>query len=213
MSEVSIKPCISTPLSNCISFFPSQSQIEREARLPTQNFLRAVKDLKVPRTGSGTDSGEKTASTWPYYAEMHAILGGRPAIDPPVIVASFRPAEEDPTALLMAIVTPYAESPWEDLPESVPASSTNPPTTPSTTPTTAATPTPVSSTNPATPSTTLTATPTLSPRKRKRNANQQILDFLQAESANEQRRHAESEEKTERFLNLFERLVDKMPDK
>lgn len=53
----------------------------------------------MPRTGSGTDSGEKTAST--YYAEMHAILGGRPAIDPPVIVASFRPAEEDPTALLM----------------------------------------------------------------------------------------------------------------
>ncbi|CAL9708919.1 unnamed protein product [Knipowitschia caucasica] len=130
----------------------------------------------------------------------------------------------------MAIVTPQPETPREDLPQSAPASSTNPPTTPPVSPTTASsnnppTPTTTSSTNPttpsttassiipATPSTTLSTTPNPSPRKRKKNANQQILDFLKTESVNEQRRHTESEDKTERFINFFERFVDKMPDK
>ncbi|XP_062391110.1 mucin-7-like [Sardina pilchardus] len=187
-----------------------------------ENLKKRYKDLRDPRTGSGTDHGEKTLSNWPYYAEMHAVLGGRPAVDPPVIVASFRPAEEDPTALLMAIVTPTYETLREDLPESASASvsSTSPPTTPSTT--LPATPVSASSTNPPTtpsttsttnsdtPSNTLPATPTPSPRKRKGSAVQQMLEFLQSESAKEQRRHTESEEKTERFLKLFEKLVDKI---
>ncbi|XP_048111726.1 apical membrane antigen 1-like protein [Alosa alosa] len=69
-----------------------------------ENLKKRYKDLKQPKTGSGTDSGETTASNWRYYEAMHAVLGGRPAIDPPVIVASFKPAE-DPTSFLMAIVT------------------------------------------------------------------------------------------------------------
>uniref|UniRef100_A0AAV2KQX8 Hydroxylysine kinase n=1 Tax=Knipowitschia caucasica TaxID=637954 RepID=A0AAV2KQX8_KNICA len=136
-----------------------------------ENLKKRYKDLRDPKTGSGTDSGEKTASNWPYYAVLHAVLGGRPAVDPPVVVASFRPAE-DPTALLMAIVNPD-ETPSED--------------------------TQLGSASSA-PST----------RKRKRTDSQRILDFLQAESDKEQRRHEESEEKTLRFLSLFERMVEKL---
>ncbi|KAK7925708.1 hypothetical protein WMY93_008018 [Mugilogobius chulae] len=32
--------------------------------------------------------GEETPSTWPYYLDMHEEIGCRPAITPPVLVAS-----------------------------------------------------------------------------------------------------------------------------
>lgn len=48
------------------------------------------------------------------------------------------------------------------------------------------------------------------PRKKKINP---ALDFLKEESGKEQQRHEESEAKTDRFLTLFEKMVDKMPDK
>ncbi|KAJ8349655.1 hypothetical protein SKAU_G00247850 [Synaphobranchus kaupii] len=87
-------------------------------------------ELKNPKTGSGTDGGEETAATWQYYQDMHEVLGGRPSIDPPLLVTSFTP--DDPTTILLA------------------------------------------------------------------------------ESEREQRRHEESEAKTERFLRLFEQMVEKI---
>lgn len=101
-----------------------------------------------------------------------------------------------------AIVTPEHEPLEEDISE--PGSTLHPtmpvcPTTPTTTcPTTPATTRP-----PTTP-----ATPSYSKRKR---GNNLILEFLQAESVKEQERHKETEAQTERFLTLFEKLVDKMP--
>ncbi|CAM4640050.1 unnamed protein product [Leuciscus chuanchicus] len=47
---------------------------------------------------SGTERGEVTAATWQYYEDMHEVLGARPSLDPPVVVASFY---EDPTTILM----------------------------------------------------------------------------------------------------------------
>lgn len=47
--------------------------------------------------------------------------------------------------------------------------------------------------------------PTPSPSKKKRKKSNVILDFLREEGEKEQRRHEESEEKTERFLVLFAR--------
>ncbi|KAK7133519.1 hypothetical protein R3I94_015411 [Phoxinus phoxinus] len=166
-----------------------------------ENLKKRYKDLKTPKTGSGTENGEKTVSNWRYFEAMHAVLGGRPAIDPPVIVASFKPAE-DPTVLLMAIVAPEHEALEEDISEPVP---TLHPTTPvrPTTPTTTFPTTPATTRPPTTP-----ATPSSCKRKR---GNNLILDFLQAESVKEQERHKETEAQTERFLTLFERLVDKMP--
>ena len=65
-------------------------------------------------------------------------------------------------------------------------------------------------TSPATcpPTTPATCPPTTS-RKR---ANELTLAYLQAESAKEQKRHEETKAKTERFLVLFERLVNNMPE-
>lgn len=51
-------------------------------------------ELRTPKTGSGTDSGEVTAATWHYFEEMHEVLGDRPSVDPPVVVSSYN---EDPT--------------------------------------------------------------------------------------------------------------------
>ena len=103
-----------------------------------------------------------------------------------------------PTSRPQAIVTPQHEPEPTEEDFSEPGS-TLPPTSPvlPTTPTTTRPPT--------TP-----AAPTPSPRKRKRGSNL-ILDYLKGESGKEQKRHEETEAKTERFLSLFEKLVDKMP--
>lgn len=62
-----------------------------------ENLKKKYKDLKTPKTGSGTDCGEVTAATWIFYEDMHAALGARPSLQPPVLVASY----EDPTQILM----------------------------------------------------------------------------------------------------------------
>ncbi|CAL8234675.1 unnamed protein product, partial [Arctogadus glacialis] len=61
-----------------------------------ENLKKRYKDLKSPKTGSGTGEGEVTAASWQFYRDMHEVLGSRPSIDPVVIVASF---SEDPTTL------------------------------------------------------------------------------------------------------------------
>lgn len=114
---------------------------------------------------------------------MHEVLGGRPSIDPPLVVASFT-AEGDPTAILEEIVGG-----------------------PSTATTTAADGLSTSDAGP--PTTTSASPPTPSPKKKKKK-NNPVVDFLKNESEREQKRNKESEAKTERFLCLFEKMVDKM---
>ena len=58
----------------------------------------SFQELRTPKTGSGTDRGEVTAATWQFYEDMHEVLGARPSLDPPVVVASFN---EDPTPIRM----------------------------------------------------------------------------------------------------------------
>lgn len=58
-----------------------------------------LQELKTPKTGSGTDGGEVTAATWQFYGDMHEVLGARPSMDPPVVVASYGP-DADPTAIV-----------------------------------------------------------------------------------------------------------------
>ncbi|XP_062384166.1 uncharacterized protein LOC134071456 [Sardina pilchardus] len=147
----------------------------QQASKKWENLKKKYKDLRNPRTGSGTDGGEVTVATWQYFDLMHEVLGARPSIDPPVIVSSL----QDPTAILMEIVEP-----------STPA----PPTAPST---------PIHPTTPDTTSPTV-----LPPPSRKRSRS--LADQLAEEALQEQRRHEESEAKTDRFLVLFERLVDKL---
>ncbi|KAL2095496.1 hypothetical protein ACEWY4_010215 [Coilia grayii] len=161
-----------------------------------ENLKKRYKDLRQSKSGFGTDGGETTISNWQYYEAMHAVLGGRPAIDPPVIVASFQQAE-DPTALLLAMVTP------DNPPEPEPADENHTPQTQ-----TPSVPRPPTTTaTPATPCPPMT--PASGNRKRSSDAT---LAFLQSEAAKEQKRHEETEAKTDRFLILFERLVNKMPE-
>ncbi|CAM4634959.1 unnamed protein product [Leuciscus chuanchicus] len=138
------------------------------------------KELRTPKTGSGTDQGEVTVATWQYYGEMHEVLGARPAMDPPVVVPSFQPAEDHIT-ILMDIVEPS---------------------------TTAASWTP--DTGPRMPTSMPTSTPAATSATTSRRRSNPIMENLIEESLQEQRRHEESEAKTQRFLDLFERMVEKM---
>ncbi|CAL8388380.1 unnamed protein product [Boreogadus saida] len=133
---------------------------------------------------------------------MHEVLRSRPSIDPVVVVVSF---SEDPTT--MDIVESTAPSP----PTSPSCSST--PGTSSTTPDT-------SFTTPGTSSTTAACPPSPETQVKRRRCNP-LMEFFQEESAREQakheeseaklaERHKETEAKTDRFLALFERMVDKM---
>ncbi|KAJ7987890.1 hypothetical protein DPEC_G00331280 [Dallia pectoralis] len=107
---------------------------------------------------------------------MHEVLGARPSMDPPVLVASFHP-DADPIPLLMEIVEP-----------------SSPDTASDTANTSAASP---------------VATPHTSPKKKRRKSNP-IVEFVTEESAKEQKLHEESEAKMDRFLGLFEKLIDKI---
>ncbi|KAK9971236.1 hypothetical protein ABG768_024610 [Culter alburnus] len=122
---------------------------------------------------------------------MHEVLGSRPSVDPPVVVSSF--TEEEPITISMESVD-FSEitavstigttiGPLQNSSEETASSST------------------ASSMVVASP-------PTPSPKKRKRKSNP-TLDFLAEESIKEQKRHEESEAKTERFLNLFEKMINK----
>ncbi|KAJ8004224.1 hypothetical protein DPEC_G00156590 [Dallia pectoralis] len=106
---------------------------------------------------------------------MHEVLGARPSMDPPVLVASFHP-DADPIPLLMDIVEPSSPDTASDTANTSVAS---------------------------------VATPHTSPKKKRRKSNP-IVEFLIEESAKEQKRHEESEAKMDRFLGLFEKLIDKI---
>ncbi|XP_034059354.1 uncharacterized protein LOC117537990 [Gymnodraco acuticeps] len=65
-----------------------------ELLTPTQlakkwdNLKRKYKELKTPPTGTGTDAGEATAATWPWFSLMHEAIGSRPSMEPPVLMDS-----------------------------------------------------------------------------------------------------------------------------
>ncbi|CAL8383467.1 unnamed protein product [Arctogadus glacialis] len=137
----------------------ARKQWEQQASKKWENLKKKYKDLRTPKTGSGTESGEVTVATWQYYDLMHEVLGARPAIDPPVLVSSI----QDPMVILMEMVEPYTQAP----------------------PTAASTP----------------VHPTTSSIRRR---SKTVAELLAEEALQEQRRHEESEAKTDRFLDLFE---------
>ncbi|CAL8339822.1 unnamed protein product [Gadus morhua 'NCC'] len=78
----------------------------QQASKKWENLKKKYKDLRTPKTGSGTESGEVTVATWQYFDLMHEVLGARPAIDPPVLVSSI----QDPMVILMEMVEPYTQA-------------------------------------------------------------------------------------------------------
>ncbi|XP_056441352.1 uncharacterized protein LOC130378667 [Gadus chalcogrammus] len=174
----------------------------QQAAKKWENLKQRYRELRTPKTGSGTDRGEVTAANWQFFEDMHEVMGDRPAMDPPVVVASF---SEDPTQLLMEMVEP-------PLAPSLSAASTSAPSTSA--PSLSAASTSAASPSAASPPA-ATGSPSPSPRKNK--IKNPVLEFLVEESAKEERRneeekrrHTESQEKTDRLLSLFEKMVDKM---
>ncbi|XP_062414505.1 uncharacterized protein LOC134107119 [Pungitius pungitius] len=149
----------------------------QQASKKWENLKQKYKELRTPKTGSGTDQGEVTVATWQYYGDMHEVLGARPAMDPPVVVASFQPAE-DPMTILMDIVEPSTSE------LSTTAASWTPDTG--------------------------TSTPAATSATTSRRRSNPIMEFMIEEALQEQRRHEESEAKSQRFLDLFERMIEKM---
>ncbi|KAF4108874.1 hypothetical protein G5714_009947 [Onychostoma macrolepis] len=57
-----------------------------------------ITELKCPPTGAGTESGEATAATWPWFILMDEAIGGRPSISPPVLISSSIQNEPGPSS-------------------------------------------------------------------------------------------------------------------
>lgn len=53
-----------------------------------ENRFILFQELRCPPTGTGTDSGEATAATWPWFSAVHETIGGRPSIEPPILIDS-----------------------------------------------------------------------------------------------------------------------------
>ncbi|XP_034083665.1 uncharacterized protein LOC117553723 [Gymnodraco acuticeps] len=148
------------------------------------NLKRKYKELKCPPTRTGTDRGEATAATWPYFTAMHEAIGGRPSIDPPTLMDSATAAvasgsgstSTEAVQSQATVEDEEAAKSGSDRQEDVePSTSAGPP-----------------------------------PRKKRKRS---LLQFLEVEAANEgdrfNRQQAASEETSKRFLDLFEALVRK----
>ncbi|KAI2644135.1 Aspartate--tRNA(Asp/Asn) ligase [Labeo rohita] len=71
------------------------------------------KECKHPGSGEGLNNGKPTAETWPRFVLMDEMLGQRPSISPPVLVASL-PDEEPRAGCSSVEITQDAEQ--EDRP-------------------------------------------------------------------------------------------------
>ncbi|XP_073335830.1 uncharacterized protein [Pagrus major] len=58
-----------------------------QAKKKWDNLKKKYKDCKYPASGEGV-GGKPTAATWPWFVLMDEVLGQRPSIAPPVLIAS-----------------------------------------------------------------------------------------------------------------------------
>ncbi|KAI9521002.1 hypothetical protein NQZ68_010703, partial [Dissostichus eleginoides] len=152
----------------------------KQASKKWENLQKKYKELKRPRTGAGTDQGEETPATWPFFMAMDEAICARPSISPPVLVAS---ALANPTILFDTEVASCSSSPPPNVADDPGPS---PPSSPS------------------------EAGTTQQPPQKKRKSAKGVLECLESEAEKEDERHREIMQHSEKFLNLFERMVDKM---
>ncbi|XP_034096646.1 uncharacterized protein LOC117562844 isoform X3 [Gymnodraco acuticeps] len=165
-----------------------------ELLTPTQlakkwdNLKRKYKELKTPPTGTGTDAGEATAATWSWFSLMHEAIGSRPSMEPPVLMDS---ADVAPSGIGSsssgAGAAPCGQAMEEEEDPGQPGTSSS--------------------------TTTLDEEPSTSlsppPAKKKRASRGALLEFLKEEAQREQERFEANQANTKRFLDLFEKLVNK----
>ncbi|KAJ8345931.1 hypothetical protein SKAU_G00301240 [Synaphobranchus kaupii] len=170
------------------------------------NLKRKYKELRNPTTGAGADRGETTAANWPWFAPMHEAVAGTPLIDIPALFDSCVAANPGHVAdgasdgggssppgsvaasrsqVWVEEVDEDEEAQEEDDPQPGSGSFTREDGEPST-----------------------SACPP--PPKRRRTSPGAVLEFLKEEAVREDERFRATQESTNRFLDLFERMVDKI---
>ncbi|KAL1276268.1 hypothetical protein QQF64_035891 [Cirrhinus molitorella] len=68
-----------------------------QAKKKWDNLKKKYKECKYPGSGKGV-SGKPTAATWPWFVQMDEVLGQRPSICPPVLIASIPMDTPGPSA-------------------------------------------------------------------------------------------------------------------
>ncbi|KAL1250546.1 hypothetical protein QQF64_018342 [Cirrhinus molitorella] len=68
-----------------------------QAKKKWDNLKKKYKECKYPGSGEGM-SGKPTAATWPWFVQMDEVLGQRPSICPPVLIASIPMDTPGPSA-------------------------------------------------------------------------------------------------------------------
>ncbi|CAJ1057781.1 uncharacterized protein LOC121638256 isoform X2 [Xyrichtys novacula] len=138
-------------------------------------------DLILPRTGSGTEAGETTPGTWPYFQLMHKALGDKDSVKPLNLISTAGDVAGNPE-----------QQPDEETPHTssgccsgFPATSDSPPAT---APGTSGTPTPGSS-------------------KRKRN---EVLEYIRDYTERQDKRQRELEKKEEEREDRKEKQLDQL---
>ncbi|KAA0721220.1 hypothetical protein E1301_Tti018117 [Triplophysa tibetana] len=183
---------LSTPVWDTLRVSHSLVCLEGGAKEPSVDdfLLRADKELRCPPTGTGTDSGEATAATWLWFSAMHEAIGGRPSIEPPILIDS---CEAEVTGS-SAVSNEPGLSPSASVEEREEDSTTSAPSG-------------TGNFHKETPCTS-SGTP---PTKKKRT--NRVQDFLETETEKEEERfqatHKLMQSTSNRFLDLFEQLIKK----
>ncbi|XP_049452289.1 uncharacterized protein LOC125900989 [Epinephelus fuscoguttatus] len=161
------------------------------------NLKIRYKKLSNPPTGTGTDGGEDTAATWPFFPRMHKATGTRPSIKPPVLMDSCD-REDEPVAAVFSRGPTFPGAATcgqacEEEEEEEEEDAAQPGTSGSTTtqgddgPSTSDCPQP----------------------KRQRTTRGTVLAFLKDEAAKDNERLEDMQRDRKRFLDLFEEVAKK----
>ena len=60
----------------------------KQAKKKWDNLVKKYRDLKTPKTGTGTENGEDTSASWPYFEAMDDALRHHHNINPPILISS-----------------------------------------------------------------------------------------------------------------------------
>ncbi|CAJ1078652.1 trihelix transcription factor GT-3b-like [Xyrichtys novacula] len=142
-----------------------------------ENLKKKYRDLILPRTGSGTEAGETTPGTWPYFQLMHTALGDKDSVKPLNLISTAGNPEQQPDE-----ETPHTSS---GCCSGFPATSDS---SPATAPGTSGTPTPGSS-------------------KRKNEVLEYIRDYTERQDKRQRELDQKEEEREDRKEKQLDKLI------
>ncbi|KAG5830085.1 hypothetical protein ANANG_G00317970 [Anguilla anguilla] len=172
-----------------------QSQVSpAQAAKKWDNMKRKYKELRSSASGTGTDRGEATAATWPWFTAMHEAVDRGESVDLAHVADETSDAGgSSPSGSVTATGSVVCVEVGEEVVEEEEETDDDDAQ-------------PDSSGTDDEPCT--FACPP--PPKRRRTCQAAILEFLKEEAAKEEERFRAAQETTNRFLDLFERLINKL---